>query len=46
MNIKVEYKVEYISLGSDGCIAYHLQKNHLRNVSYPFDWIYTKHFAY
>lgn len=39
-------KVEYISLGSDCCIAYHLQKYNLRNVSYPFDWIYTKYFAY
>jgi len=35
--------VVYISLGSDCCIAYHLQRLGLREYgAFPFDWVYTK----
>lgn len=29
----------YISLGGDCAVAYHMQKYHLRQASFPFDWI-------
>ena len=29
----------YISLGGDCAVSYHLQQNHLRFASFPFDWI-------
>jgi hypothetical protein len=31
--------MEYISLGSDCAIAYHLERLGLRTHSYPFDWV-------
>ncbi len=31
----------YISLGSNCCIAYHMQKFGLKNETFPFDWIET-----
>lgn len=31
--------MEYISLGRDCCVAYHLQKLGVRRAAYPFDWL-------
>jgi len=33
--------MEYISLGGDCAVAYHLQRMGLRTCAYPFDWILT-----
>jgi hypothetical protein len=38
----MEEQVEYISLGKDCCIAYHLEKLGLRKHAYPFDWLKAK----
>lgn len=35
-------KEEYISLGRDCCIAYHLQRLGKKKKSYPFDWLLVK----
>jgi hypothetical protein len=31
--------MEYISLGGDCAVSYHLQKHHLRMHAYPLDWV-------
>lgn len=35
-------QTEYISLGKDCCIAYHLQKLGIRKNAYPLDWLKAK----